>query len=202
MTLPVLSARLEFSRLGVVLKPNAAIDQRLGVLNPACARLRDGAVATLSSRGGARKYFARRLSANQGTCRRHAGSRTVRLRTSTGGSLRVAHWARRIRLRSPRVTFVAALDRYVMLYVAYGPGGPAVAVAVSDDGLHWRRLGLLRFQQSDASFADKDAAFFPEPVTSPAGVTSLAFYHRPTLQVSVQRSKRGLGVGSLAPGPA
>ena len=31
---------------------------------------------------------------------------------------------------------------------------------------------------------DKDAAFFPEPVLSPAGVRSFAFYHRPMLHLS------------------
>jgi beta-1,2-mannobiose phosphorylase / 1,2-beta-oligomannan phosphorylase len=82
----------------------------------------------------------------------------------------------------PRVTFVAAIDRYVMSYVAFGPRGPEVAVAVSQDGLTWQRLGLILFRGSDAPFADKDAAFFPEPVASPTGIQSLAFYHRPTLQ--------------------
>lgn len=85
----------------------------------------------------------------------------------------------------PRVTFVPAIDRYVMAYVAFGPRGPEVAVAVSDDGFRWQRLGLLQFRGSDAPFADKDAAFFPEPVISPAGIESLAMYHRPTLQLSM-----------------
>lgn len=86
----------------------------------------------------------------------------------------------------PRVTFVRVLDRYLMAYVAFGPRAPEVAVAISEDGLQWQRLGLLQFEGSDAPFADKDAAFFPEPVISPAGVESLAIYHRPTLQLSVQ----------------
>lgn len=59
-----------------------------------------------------------------------------------------------------------------MLYVAFGDHGPAIAAAVSSDGLKWHRLGLLRFR--DAPFAEKDAAFFPEPVTSPSGIVSLA----------------------------
>jgi beta-1,2-mannobiose phosphorylase / 1,2-beta-oligomannan phosphorylase len=92
----------------------------------------------------------------------------------------------------PRVTFVAAIDRYVMAYVAFGPRGPEVAVACSEDGLRWQRLGLLHFHEKDAPFADKDAAFFPEPVTSPSGVESLAFYHRPTLAVSVQHGEEAL----------
>ncbi|MBV8066512.1 MAG: glycosidase [Candidatus Eremiobacteraeota bacterium] len=90
----------------------------------------------------------------------------------------------------PRVTFIAAIDRYVMAYVAFGPRGPEVAVAVSQDGLVWQRLGLVQFCESDEPFADKDAAFFPEPVASPAGIESLAFYHRPTMQQLFAMSAR------------
>jgi predicted GH43/DUF377 family glycosyl hydrolase len=99
----------------------------------------------------------------------------------------------------PRVTYVHAIDCFVMAYVAFGPQGPAVAVAVSDDGLTWDRQGPLQFQESGAPFADKDAAFFPEPVTSPAGVESLAFYHRPTLQVSVSRGESALSALEALP---
>jgi beta-1,2-mannobiose phosphorylase / 1,2-beta-oligomannan phosphorylase len=81
----------------------------------------------------------------------------------------------------PRVTFVEPLDRYVMAYVAFGPRGPEVAAAVSEDGLRWERLGLMQFEGSSAPLADKDAAFFPGSVLSPSGQEALAFYHRPTL---------------------
>lgn len=99
----------------------------------------------------------------------------------------------------PRVTFVPAIDRYVMAYVAFGPRGPEVAVAISEDGLDWKRLGLLQFQGSNEPFADKDAAFFPEPVASPAGVESLAFYHRPTLQLSGDAKQALLAIEALPP---
>jgi beta-1,2-mannobiose phosphorylase / 1,2-beta-oligomannan phosphorylase len=100
----------------------------------------------------------------------------------------------------PRVTFVPVLDRYVMSYVAFGPRGPEVAVAVSSDGLAWQRLGLLEFRRTGARFADKDAAFFPEPLKSPSGVESLAFYHRPTLQLQVKDAKEALeAIEALAP---
>ena len=99
----------------------------------------------------------------------------------------------------PRVTFMPALDRYVMAYVAFGPRGPEVAIAVSSDGLDWQRLGLLQFRESREPFADKDAAFFPEPVRSPSGVESFAIYHRPTLQLSVQDGKAALAVIEALP---
>ena len=60
--------------------------------------------------------------------------------------------------------------------------GPTVALAISEDGLTWQRLGPVKFKDDFSPLADKDSAFFPEPVISPGGVESLAFYHRPTLK--------------------
>jgi beta-1,2-mannobiose phosphorylase / 1,2-beta-oligomannan phosphorylase len=85
----------------------------------------------------------------------------------------------------PRVTFVPILGIYLMAYTAFGPNGPRVALASSQDGYKWERLGLVRFAGSaNVVGDDKDAAFFPEPVLSPQGVRSLAFYHRPMLHLS------------------
>ena len=85
----------------------------------------------------------------------------------------------------PRVTFIPVLDRYVMAYTAFGPQGPRIAFALSADGYRWTRLGLADFAAHGlVAGDDKDAAFFPEPVHSPAGVLSLAFYHRPMLRLS------------------
>lgn len=182
--------KVTFSRLGVVLKPNASVDERLGILNPACVRLRDGTL----------QLYPRMVA--PGNVSRIGSFRTHEL---PGGTLEVEPCGYALEpeapyelrdgsggygCEDPRVTFVAAIDAYVMAYVAFGPRGPEVAVAVSDDGLRWRRLGLLRFRESTAPFADKDAAFFPEPVTSPAGVDSLAFYHRPTLAISVTQGQQ------------
>ncbi len=84
----------------------------------------------------------------------------------------------------PRVTFIAALDCFVLCYTAFGFDGPRIALATSQDGYKWHRLGLVRFPESFALAADdKDAAFFPEPVLSPDGVLSLAMYHRPMVNI-------------------
>jgi predicted GH43/DUF377 family glycosyl hydrolase len=86
--------------------------------------------------------------------------------------------ARRARIRAS--PFVPVLARYVMAYTAFGVDGPRIALALSSDGYAWQRLGLMDFSASGLSPGhDKDAAFFPEPVWSPAGVLSFAFYHRP-----------------------
>ena len=62
-----------------------------------------------------------------------------------------------------------------MTYVAYGPLGPRLALAVSDDLRTWRRLGPCTSPTNPAStptsnlFPNKDAVFFPEPVPGPDG---------------------------------
>ncbi len=175
---------MKFTRLGVVLKPSASLG-RMGILNPACARLRDGSLQ-LYPRMVAPGNVSR-IGSFRGS--EHAG-RTLELDFCGFALEPEAPYELRdgpegYGCEDPRVTFVHAIDRYVMAYVALGPRAPEVAVAASDDGLHWERLGLLRFLGSDEPFADKDAAFFPEPVLSPAGVASLAFYHRPTMRLTV-----------------
>lgn len=79
-----------------------------------------------------------------------------------------------------RVTYIPELAHYVMAYTAFGPPGARIAVAISKDAYAWTRLGLVRFHGARLNAVDnKDAAFFPEPVRSPAGVRSFAFFHRP-----------------------
>lgn len=167
----------------MVLKPSATLG-RMGILNPACARLRDNALQLyprIVAPGNVSRIGSfRAVEGSDGSLEVEYGGFALEpeapyeLRDGPGG----------YGCEDPRVSFVGTIDRYVMAYVAFGPRGPEVALAISEDGLSWKRLGLLQFQGSDEPFADKDAAIFPEPVTSPAGVESLAFYHRPTLQLS------------------
>lgn len=85
----------------------------------------------------------------------------------------------------PRVTWIEALGRHVMSYVAFGPMGPRPALAVSENLREWRRLGPLHFvyqPELDLDlnlFPNKDVVFFPEPVPGPDGVPSFAMLHRP-----------------------
>lgn len=96
-----------------------------------------------------------------------------------------------------RVTFIPALGLHVMTYVAYGPLGPRTAVAVSHDLREWRRLGPVSFEYDDALgvdlalFHNKDTVFFPEPVTGPDGVPSLAVLHRPVWDLGEVRTGEG-----------
>ena len=171
----------QFTRLGTVLKPDRRVVDREGILNPACARMRDGtlllfprmvAPGNISRIGRFRVHEHRhgKLTVHQnGFALEPKAPYEIRSEPDGYGC------------EDPRVTYIAALDRYVMAYVAFGPRGPAVAVAVSTDGFEWQRVGIMCLHNRGARFADKDAAFFPEPVLSPRGIPSLAFYHRPTL---------------------
>jgi predicted GH43/DUF377 family glycosyl hydrolase len=172
------------TRLGVVLRPNGEPAEAEGVLNPASARSRDGKLL-LYPRAVSKGNVSRiGLAEAQGSpdapeFARHGFAlepqEPYEIRNAPGG----------YGCEDPRVTFVPALDRYVMAYTAYGPGGPRIALALSRDGYDWQRLGLVDFSAPGLPAGDdKDAAFFPEPVLSPKGVPSFAFYHRPMLHVS------------------
>jgi predicted GH43/DUF377 family glycosyl hydrolase len=92
------------------------------------------------------------------------------------------------------------LDCYLLCYTAFGPAGPRIAVASSRDGYKWKRLGLLRIPE-DFGLAkdDKDAAFFPDVVVSPAGTLSLALYHRPMPNVAVENDSDAVQSALKAP---
>ncbi|MDE3223737.1 MAG: glycosidase [Acidobacteriota bacterium] len=83
----------------------------------------------------------------------------------------------------PRVSFVASIGRYVMTCTAFSPVGPRVALAVSDDLLHWQRLGLASMAPHDGiefnGVDNKDAVTFPRVVSNPRGLLELAMLHRP-----------------------
>lgn len=178
--MPPLSIQLTASmqRLGVALEPNDDPTEAEGVMNPASARTRDGKLLL---------YPRAVANGNQ--------SRISIVKVDENGeNIKLSRAGFALQPEAPyefggkqgngcedaRVTFIAALDKYVMAYTAYGAQGPAPAIAVSDDGYSWRRLGLMNFpSHAKLPGGDKDVAFFPEPVKSPDGVESLVLYHRP-----------------------
>ncbi|HEV3156481.1 MAG TPA: hypothetical protein VGZ00_03980 [Candidatus Baltobacteraceae bacterium] len=172
-----LSIRLTLIRQGVVLEPNGDPTEVEGVFNPGFTRARDGK-HLLYPRSVARGNVSRIGLVSIG------GSPETPTFTRLGFALEPeAPYEFRSEpggygCEDPRITFINALDVYVMAYTAYGPEGPRIAIAVSHDAYDWKRLGLVDFP-ADLSVIDKDAAFFPEPVLSPSGVLSLGLYHRP-----------------------
>lgn len=170
-------------RLGLVLAPSGDLTEAEGVLNPATARSRDGRLLlyprAVAAGNISRVGLVHVEESAQGFSARRDGfalepEASYELRPHPGYGC-----------EDPRVTYIEVLDAYVMAYTAFGVQGPRIALALSQDGITWERLGLMRFLSPGAPVGDdKDAAFFPEPVLSPSGVRSLAFYHRPMLHLS------------------
>lgn len=185
-------------RLGLVLSPDGDPSEAGGILNPAAVRDRNGDLVLYP------RCVALGNISRVGTVRTRAredGFEVERLPFALEP-------AEEYELRphpgygceDPRVTYLAVIDSYVMAYTAFGPLGPRIALAISKNAHEWERLGPVRFSGiSEAIGDDKDAAFFPEPVVSPAGVRSIAFYHRPMLHLSTVDGRAAIPLVELMP---
>jgi len=177
-------------RLGVVMRVHPEAPQEAwGVLNPACVRGKDGELY----------LFPRLVAPNN-----YSRIGIARVKFSSAGEpfeverLGIAlepteHYEQNqltAGCEDPRVVYVPILKRYIMTYTAYGPLGPRIALAASQDLFNWERLGsaLFAFQpegQMDFNlYSNKDAILFPEPVTDPLGRQALAMLHRPTYDIN------------------
>ena len=178
------SVETQITRLGIALEPSGDPSEIEGVLNPASARSRDGKLLlyprAVAAGNTSRIGLVEASGPPDAPVFQRIGfalepTAPYEIRDVPGG----------LGCEDPRVTFVPILDAYVMCYTAFGPSGPRIAFALSNDGYAWTRLGLADFSAPGLPNGDdKDAAFFPEPVISPRGVPSLAFYHRPMLHIS------------------
>ena len=172
------------TRLGVVMTPEpGAPFEELGVLNPASGRAPDGTLYLLPrlvAAGNVSRVGLAEVVLEDGV---PVGveRRGVVLAPDEGWE-RGAHNAG---VEDPRTTWVPSLGLHLMTYVAFGPLGPRLAIAVSADLREWRRLGPVQFAyQPDLDtdlcmFPNKDAVFFAEPVPDPHGRPSYAMLHRP-----------------------
>ena len=180
---PITEIAADVKRLGTVLEPNGDPTEAEGTLNPASARDRDGRLLLYP-----RDVAEGNISRIGFTPGKDVDGRAVFRRDGFALEPQAPYEMRPhpgYGCEDARVTFIPALDKYVMAYTAFGPQGPRIAVAVSDDAYRWQRIGLLHFDKPGMHIGDdKDAAFFPEPVMSPEGVKSLALYHRPMLHIS------------------
>jgi predicted GH43/DUF377 family glycosyl hydrolase len=70
-----------------------------------------------------------------------------------------------------------------MAYAAFSAHGPRIALAMSKDLFHWKRLGLASFGPFEGiefdGVDDKDASLFPLAIPNPSGSLELAMLHRP-----------------------
>jgi predicted GH43/DUF377 family glycosyl hydrolase len=174
---------LELKRLGMIMEPEAGEPNEVeGVLNPAAMRGRDGqlylfprlvARGNYSRIGIARVLFDRAGDPNgverMGVVLEPEADYEL---SETGGGC-----------EDPRISFVEPLQQYVMTYTALSRHGPRIALAVSDDLLHWRRMGLAAFHPYDGisfdGIDDKDASVFPMLIPGPFGRHVVGLIHRP-----------------------
>jgi predicted GH43/DUF377 family glycosyl hydrolase len=113
-------------------------------------------------------------------------------------------------VEDPRITCMPRLERWIMTYTAFGPLGPRIGLAASDDLEHWTRLGPVSFEHEPGLRTDlgiypnKDALLFPEPVPDPDGRPSYAMLHRPMWDLSMFHPGEGeplpAGLGDPRPG--
>ncbi|MBA4050031.1 MAG: hypothetical protein C0464_03390 [Cyanobacteria bacterium DS2.008] len=198
----ITSANIQVERLGVVASPHGRFQEE-GVLNPAVFQDRDGNLVMIMRSvavGNQSRLETLRQLWKDGKPAVDASGNEVgfervgfalvpqakyerRRRATTSGSFELVGGEG---CEDPRVTFIPELDCYVMCYTAFGFDGPRIALATSQDGYKWKRLGLVNIPSIfGLAKDDKDAAFFPEPVFSPSGEVCLAMYHRPMVNVPV-----------------
>src|SRR5271154_4126602 len=156
----------QLRRLGVIMEPEQGNPLEIeGVLNPAAARAPDGKVylfPRLVAKGNySRIGIARVLFNDAGD---PAGVERLGIALEP-----TADYERRSDgsggCEDPRVTFVEPINHYVMAYTALSPSGPRIAFAMSEDLLHWVRIGLALFEPYEGvdfvHVDNKDACIFP-----------------------------------------
>ncbi len=174
----------QLQRLGMIMEPQPGNPLEVeGTLNPAAVRGPDGQLylfPRLVAKGNYSRIGIARVRFNEagdpcGVERLGIAlepEADYELRPDGGGGC-----------EDPRITFVERFQRYVMTYTAYSPAGPRIALAISDDLFHWKRMGLATFDQfGDLDFvhvANKDASVFPVAIPNHAGKMQLALLHRP-----------------------
>jgi predicted GH43/DUF377 family glycosyl hydrolase len=171
---------MKLERLGMIMAPRPGDPNEVeGVLNPAVARARDGQLYLFPRLVGhgnfSRIGIARVIFDKSGD---PVGVERIGLAlepeadyelTGNGGGC-----------EDPRISFLEPLQRYVMTYTALSRHGPRIAIAVSEDLLAWRRLGLVCFKGlAFEGVDDKDASIFPIAIPDPSGRPAMAMLHRP-----------------------
>jgi len=174
----------KLQRLGLMMEPEPGNPQEIeGVLNPAAVRGPDGALylfPRLVGRGNYSRIGIARVRFNEAGDPAGVERLGIALEPEAGYERRPDGGGG---CEDPRITFVEPMKRYVMTYTAFSPQGPRIALAVSEDVFHWKRLGLAPFDPYhgiDFVHVDnKDASLFPVAIPNHAGKMQMAILHRP-----------------------
>jgi len=178
-------------RLGVIMRPQAGNPfEAEGVLNPAAAVAPNGEAwlyPRIVAAGNRSRIGRARFVLDDGV-----PSGVERHGTLLAPDRGWEHGSDHGGVEDPRLTWIAELGIFAMVYVAYGPIGPRGGLLTSPDLQHWTRLGPVQFAYDDALgvdlnvFPNKDFAWFPEPVTGPDGSPCFALLHRPMWEIEGQ----------------
>jgi beta-1,2-mannobiose phosphorylase / 1,2-beta-oligomannan phosphorylase len=174
----------QLQRLGMIMEPEAANPQEIeGVLNPAAVRGPDGELylfPRLVAKGNYSRIGIARVRFNAAENPMGVERLGIALEPEADYELRPNGGGG---CEDPRITFVEPLQSYVMTYTAFSDQGPRIALALSKDLFHWKRLGLATFGVYKGSEIgdedDKDASLFPVAIPNPSGQPELAMLHRP-----------------------
>jgi predicted GH43/DUF377 family glycosyl hydrolase len=175
---------LTLQRLGLIIEPEPGNPQEIeGILNPAAIRGPDGELylfPRLVARGNYSRIGIARVQFNEAGDPIGIERLGIALEPETDYERRSDGSGG---CEDPRITFVERFQCYMMTYTALSPIGPRIALAVSEDLFHWKRLGLATFDPyNDIDFVhvdNKDASLFPVAIPNHAGKMQLAILHRP-----------------------
>jgi predicted GH43/DUF377 family glycosyl hydrolase len=177
-------SEFKLRRLGMLMEPEPGNPLEVeGVLNPAAVRGPDGELylfPRLVAKGNYSRIGMARVKFNEAGDPAGVERLGIALepeadyeRRSDGGG----------GCEDPRVTYVEPLQRHMMSYTAFSPQGPRIALALSEDLLHWTRLGLATYVHWHgidlSSVDDKDASLFPVAIPNSSGHRELGMLHRP-----------------------
>jgi predicted GH43/DUF377 family glycosyl hydrolase len=174
----------QLQRLGLIMEPEPGnLLEAEGVLNPAAVRGPDGQLylfPRLVAKGNDSRIGIARVKFDAAGDPCGVERLGIALEPETDYELRPDGCGGG---EDPRVTFVERFQCDVMTYSAFSPIGPRIALAVSEDLLHWKRLGLATFEPyAGIDFVhvdNKDASLFPVAIPNHAGKMQLALLHRP-----------------------
>ena len=174
----------QLKRLALVIEPEPGNPHEAeGILNPATARGPDGALylfPRLVANGNYSRIGIARVQFNDDGDPCDIERMGIALEPEADYELQTSG---RGGCEDPRVTFVEIFQRYLMTYTAFSAAGPRIALAVSKDLLHWKRLGLATFKPfrgiDFVNVDNKDASLFPVAIPNHCGKMQLAMIHRP-----------------------
>jgi predicted GH43/DUF377 family glycosyl hydrolase len=129
-------------RLGMLMEPEPGNPQEVeGVLNPAAVRGPDGKLylfPRLVAKGNYSRIGIARVNFNEAGDPVGVNRLGIALEPETDYERRSDGTGG---CEDPRVTYVEPLRRYMMSYTAFSPQGPRIALAISEDLFHWKRIG-------------------------------------------------------------